>query len=181
MVKTVFQDIIAITIVGALFARVGQRYVIQAPTLFMSRAFRYAFFFVIFIWSPIALYLLMVYPAWSWWYYVPPQKFTFYHIIGPVILEIFLMIAGFAVAGEYVKKGKFGLANTFIAGLVIAYLAILVFPMDVWTRLGTYEEFYSGQARPIFEQSRARIEFLIIGLYFFLPLVYLFSRLSKKD
>lgn len=172
---------IAITIVGALFARVGQHYVIQAPSLFLSRSFRYAFFFTIVFWCPIALYLLIVYPAWSWWYYVPPDKFTFYHIIGPILVEVLLMISGFAVAGEYVKQGKFGMANTFIAGLVIMYIGLVVFPMDIWTKLGTYEEFYSGQAKSIFEQSRVRIEFGIIGLYFFLPLVYIFSKLSRKD
>ncbi len=172
---------IAITIVGALFARIGQRYVIQAPTLFLSRAFRYAFFYVIVVWTPIAVYLLIVYPAWSWWYYVSPENFTLYHIIGPVLVEILLMIAGFAVAGEYVKQGKFGVANTFIAGLVILYIGLVAFPIDVWTKLGTYEEFHSGTARSIFEQNRVRIEFGIIGLYFFLPLVYIFSKISKKE
>lgn len=172
---------IAITIIGALFARIGHRYVIQAPTLFLSKAFRYAFFYVIVFWTPIAIYLLIVYPSWSWWYYVPPENFTVYHIIGPVLVEILLMIAGFAVAGEYVKQGKFGIANTFIAGLGILYLGLVVFPMDVWTKLGTYEEFYSGTARSIFEQSRVRIEFGIIGLYFFLPIVYIFSKISKAE
>lgn len=112
---------------------------------------------------------------------MPPDKFTFYHIAGPVLVEILLMIAGFSVAGEYVKQGKFGIANTFIAGLVILYIGLVLFPMDVWTKLGTYEEFYSGQAKSIFEQGRARIEFGIMGLYFFLPLVYMFSKISKAD
>jgi len=112
---------------------------------------------------------------------VPEEKFTVYHIAGPVIVEILLMIAGFTVAGEYVKQGKLGVANTFIAGLTILYLGLVIFPTDVWTKLGSYEEFYAGRAKSIFEQDRVRIEFGVIGLYFILPIVYLFSRLSKRD
>lgn len=95
---------------------------------------------------PLALYLYLVHPAWSWMYLINPDK------VPSVLLVPLLVFHGAALVGGYWLGGRLVKARRMVHGIyaaVAAALVLLVATLLSWGRLGrygSYQEWSEGRA-----------------------------------
>lgn len=135
-------------------------------TLGRSKIFRRAVFFQAVIWTPIAAYFVWAYPAWSWWYLIPDEKIGLGFKTLPLVVEFFTALGAFVVIRELIRAGFKSAAWGVLAvlGLILGLLMIL--PIPIILRVGTYAEHLKGDGTLMIWPSFFWIEMAVIGAIF---------------
>lgn len=93
--------------------------------------------------APITLYFYAVHPAWSWMYWVDPQKLAGVAVLPLMVGHAGLVIGGWYVAAALIRKG-FQSAALYCGGAIAMTLLILV--VSGIRRLSTAANYLGWQA-----------------------------------
>ena len=135
---------------------------LRADGLFAAPAFPLVAIFIAVVLTPIALYLYLAHPAWSWMYLVDPGD-----VPGLAIVPLLVLHGGFVVGGWYLagrllrtrreKQARYGLLAA--AGVILLATAL------GWRRIGhygSYQDFHAGHALDIFD---VKLGYVLVGLF----------------
>jgi hypothetical protein len=136
---------------------------VRAEGPFASPAFPLVAIFVGVVLTPIALYLYLAHPAWSWMYLVDPDR-----IPGPAVVPLLLVHGGLVVAGWYagarlVRAGhkKEQIALYALAGGALVCLVAIALAWGRIGRYGSFDEFHEGRALALME---VKLGYVLVAL-----------------
>lgn len=119
--------------------------------------------FVGIVLTPIALYLYVAHPAWSWMYLVDPSNVPGVAVVSLLVAHGGAVLGGWYAGARLVRAGKkreqlalYALA----AGAVVVVVAVAL----AWGRIGrygTYEEFHDGRALSLTE---VKLGYVLVAL-----------------
>lgn len=133
--------------------------------------FKRAVLYQIFVFVVIGLYLATAFPAWSWMYYINPEEHSTLLTYGFVLNYFVAFIVGYLIGGVLILKDKIKIA---LSLLILDIIALIVYSGLSWERLmyvGGYYEFIDGFARSALKYPFFLWSMIIIGIYFFVPLI----------
>ncbi len=124
---------------------------IRIDGLWGRPAFPILFVFATVLLIPLALYLYLAHPAWTWMYALDPSDIPSLLFLPLLVGHGVAVIAGWVIGGRLIRAGNFRHA---LIGLVMGSLVLAVAVLGLWGRLGragTLEEFRDGRALGLFE------------------------------
>ncbi len=147
-----------------------------------TKYFWRAFLFQLLIFFPIGLYLFLIWPDWSWMYWVnnstTPTGIKVLALSGYIIS----FLIGYIGSAYAIKAGKdivaYILAIIGAAGIII----ISIIGYKSLIHIGTYEEFLKEVAPYVWYDTRFIISMIIIGLYFGIPgIIVIYLNLKENN
>lgn len=148
-------------LLGFAFAICGrERIRIDGP--FAPPAFWLVLIFAGVILIPLAFYLYMAHPAWSWMYAVDPERVPSILLVPLLVGHGLVFVSGWWAGGKLVRAHK---TRQALWGLLGAALLLVVMGLVFWGRLGrygTYAEFADGRALPIMEVKLGYVLIVIV-------------------
>ena len=117
--------------------------------------------------APVALYFYAVHPAWSWMYWVDPQKLGGVAVLPLMVGHAALVIGGWYLAAMAIRRG-FQNVVLYAGGIVVVGLLVLV--VANVHRLGTAADYLGWQA-----QRGTSLFNVQLGWAFVVSLMALFS------
>ena len=152
--------------IGGFFVDAAHKQLQHGRPEYYYRAFSQNNIYQIFFFSWIPLYFLMNYFGWEtthmWWH---EDSVAAYPYFVPIFIVIFFLAAngGFLLGYQLVKRGRLW-ANRAIYLSILGFCSIWLFgQVNRSWRLGTYQEWITGQA-PWFYQDRNFLFMLIFTL-----------------
>jgi len=153
----------------------------------MNRYFWRAVLYQLLVMVPIGIYLVVRWPDWSWMYIIDPSAHPNQMWAGLCCATVGYMsalLAGYISGYLCIRINEESVAKLLMAlgiiGLVLAtFLPYLPRPGILW--LGTTSEFRAGGAKLAVSDPAWVISFVIIGVYFFVPLAYLVRKNRKES
>lgn len=133
----------------------------RADGLFAAPAFPLVAIFIAVVLTPIALYLYLAHPAWSWMYLVDPADVPGLAIVPLLVLHGGLVVAGWYLGGRLIRTGREKQARY---GLLGAGLVVLLLSAIGWGRIGhygSYRDFHGGRAIDLFD---VKLGYVLVGL-----------------
>lgn len=133
----------------------------RADGLFAAPAFPLVAIFIAVVLTPIALYLYLAHPSWSWMYLVDPDDVPGLAIVPLLVLHGGLVVVGWYLAGRLIRTGREKQARY---GLLGAGLVVLLLSAIGWGRIGhygSYRDFHSGRAIDLFD---VKLGYVLVGL-----------------
>lgn len=94
--------------------------------------------------APVALYFYAVHPAWSWMYWVDPDKVSVIAVVPLIVAHAVLVIGGWYFAAIAIRRG-FQAALYYAGGATVVTLLVLV--VAGIQRLSTAADYAGWQAR----------------------------------
>jgi hypothetical protein len=134
---------------------------VRADGLFAAPAFPLVAIFIAIVLTPIALYLYLAHPAWSWMYLVDPGE-----VPGLAIVPLLVLHGGAAVAGWYLgaRLVRTGREKQARIGLLAGAVVVLAIAAIGWGRIGhygSYRDFHGGRAMALFD---VKLGYVLVGL-----------------
>ena len=133
----------------------------RADGLFAAPAFPLVAIFIAVVLTPIALYLYLAHPAWSWMYLVDPGGVPGLAIVPLLVLHGGFGVAGWYLGGRLIRTGREKQARY---GLLAAALVVLLAAAIGWGRIGhygSYRDFHDGRAMDLFD---VKLGYVLVGL-----------------
>ena len=101
--------------------------------------------------APMALYLHVAHPDWSWLYLIDSRK-----VPGLLVVSVIAACAGATLAGYYggvrlVRADKVKVLLGAVGGLGLGLLLVLLLVGGRLARYGSYQQFHGGRALPLFD------------------------------
>ena len=130
---------------------------------FASPAFPLVATFIAVVLTPMALYLYLAHPAWSWMYLLDPSDVPALALISLLVAHGGTAIAGWYAGARLVRAGKKHEQAAFYA-LVGAAVVLLAAVGLTWGRIGrygTYGEFHDGRALALTE---VKLGYVLVAL-----------------
>jgi len=134
---------------------------VRADGLFAAPAFPLVAIFIAIVLTPIALYLYLAHPSWSWMYLVDPADVPGLAIVPLLVLHGGLVVAGWYLGGRLIRTGREKQARY---GLLGAGLVVLLLSAIGWGRIGhygSYRDFHGGRAIDLFD---VKLGYVLVGL-----------------
>lgn len=154
-------DLLFNFILGVVFALCGrERIRIDGP--FAPPAFWLVLIFAGVILLPLAFYLYIAHPAWTWMYAVDPARVPSILLLPLLVGHGLVFVGGWLVGGKLVRANRTRYA---IYGVLGASLLLIVFILMFWGRLGrygTYEEFVDGRSLQLMEVKLGYVLIVIL-------------------
>lgn len=140
---------------------------IRADGPFTAPAFHLIVLHAAVVVAPVALYFYSVHPAWSWMYWVDPEK-----LAGVAVLPLMVGHAGLVIGGWYgasllLRRGYQGALLYASAAIALILLVLVVAGID---RLGTAEDYLGWQTN-----QRTSLFAVRLGWAFVVSLLALFG------
>ena len=143
-------------------------------------SFKQAVLFGLLVFLPIGYYLAIVFPDWSWMYFIDPSKHSIFLTLLCVTLYFPALLLGYLLTALLIRFDRGTLASgPFLVG-VLGFLFFLTVPYERIIVLGTYNEFRTGNAPSIFSQPFFLASMAVIGIYYFVPLGLILWKNYKK-
>ncbi len=133
----------------------------KADGLFAAPAFPLVAIFIAVVVTPIALYLYLAHPAWSWMYLVDPGDVPGLAIVPLLVVHGGFVVLGWYLAGRLIRTGREKQARY---GLLGASLVVLLATALGWGRIGhygSYRDFHGGRAIDIFD---VKLGYVLVGV-----------------
>ena len=150
MIPTVPFDLIFSVLVGLIFSACARQQFAGGAAPWGRELAAVLSFEALIIW-PVALYFYLVYPDWSWMYFVDPHKLpwgvSFLVMLGYVATLLAGWLAGWAILRARKPRVLYGVLGG-------GALFLLVFSLLCRARLsnnGTFAEYHAGQAMAVSE------------------------------
>lgn len=134
---------------------------VKADGPFAAPAFPLVGIFIGVVLMPIALYLYLAHPAWSWMYLVDPKGVPGLAIVPLLAAHAGAVVAGWYLGARLIRTGRDRVALYAIAGGAVV---LLVASAIGWARIGaygSYREFHGGQALDLWD---VKLGYVLIGL-----------------
>jgi hypothetical protein len=128
--------------------------------------------------APVALYFYAVHPAWSWMYWVNPDKLAGVFVLPLMVGHAGMVLAGWYGAGLLLRRGYQG-ALLYVVGAIALFALILV--VSCIHRLSTdaeYQAFQEGQGKALFA-DRIGWAFIVSLLALFGSAIYVAIELGR--
>jgi hypothetical protein len=148
-------------ILGVAFALCGRER-IRIDGLFAPPAFWLVLIFAGIILIPLAFYLYMAHPAWTWMYTVDPEAVPSILLLPLLVGHGLMFVGGWLVGGKLVRNHK---TRQALYGVLGASVLLIVMVLLFWGRLGhygTYEEFTDGRALQLMEVKLGYVLIVIL-------------------
>jgi hypothetical protein len=178
VIETIPLDHILSWMVGFLFALSSRKAQKDFSTPF-NKYFKRGLLYQIFVFFIIGLYLATFWPAWSWMYFINPEGKTGLTYL-MVIYYILSYCLAFILAWFLIRKDLEKILYALFGILIIAFLLLTLIPLKRLMFVGGYEEFVDGFARSAFNYPEFFWSMVVIGIYFFIPLIILLRKTYKE-
>ena len=135
---------------------------VKADGQFAAPAFPLVAIFIAVVLTPIALYLYLAHPAWSWMYLVDPADVPGLAIVPLLVLHGGFVVGGWYLAGRLIRTGREKQARY---GLLGAGVVVVLVTAIGWGRIGhygSYRDFHGGRALDIFD---VKLGYVLVGLF----------------
>jgi hypothetical protein len=145
VIATVPFDLIVSVLLGLIFAWCARQQFTNGVAPWGRELAAVLSFEAIIIW-PVALYFYLVYPDWSWMYFVDPRRLPFGAIILVLLGYVATLLGGYLAGWAILRARKL---QALYGVLGAGAFALLVFLIATRRRLvthGTFAEFHSGHA-----------------------------------
>jgi hypothetical protein len=134
---------------------------VRADGPFAAPAFPLVVIFIAIVLTPIALYLYLAHPDWSWMYLIDPAD-----VPGLAIVPLLVLHGGFVVVGWYVGARLIRTSRDRVAlyALAGAALVVVLLVLIAWGRIGrysSYDDFHAGRSLKILE---VKLGYVLVGL-----------------
>ena len=121
-------------------------------------------------------------PAWMLCYMADPRSLPA-AVWYPIFLAV--MIASGALgayfAHRFIARRRRGAALGLAAGMLVLWLALFAITLKRYIPIGTYEEFWSGRARPLSEQPAVVHDFNLVTALTAVPLLLLLGTIIWRN
>ena len=165
MIPTVPQDVFISLSTGQLFALTAARDIRSGDAARDRRAFLRAAGFAAFVWWPIGVYLMAVYPAWSWMYLVDPGAHPWLGYAATVAYPA-AAVAGYALGRALVRARRDAWLVGGIVAANVGLAALVVAPWRRFARVGSYAEWTAGGGVPLLADAAWLRDMTVIGAVF---------------
>lgn len=165
MVATIPHDVLLSFIVGGV-ARLTARDASPSDSAARSPAFARAAAFQFLVFLPIGVHLAVLFPDWSWMYFVDPAAISPVWTTLGVLAYGAAMIAGWFAAHAAVREGAPRRAHAAlgVAGAGAALLTVLA--LGRLAHVGTYADYHAGVAAPVWTHVPFLVSLILWGPYF---------------
>ncbi len=178
MIETIPLDHILSWMVGLLFALASKNAQKNSSSPF-NRYFKRGLLYQIFVFLLIGFYLATVWPAWSWMYFINPEEKTALTYL-LVLCYVLSYLVSFVVGWVLIKKNLEKAVYTIFGFLIFMFLLLTFGFLNRIMHVGGYEEFVDGFARDAFNYPEFMWSMTVIGIYFFVPLIFLLRKTYKE-
>ncbi|HEU0032720.1 MAG TPA: hypothetical protein VFQ53_18945 [Kofleriaceae bacterium] len=151
---------------------------IRADGPFAAPAFHLVMLHAAAVVAPVALYFYAVHPAWSWMYWVDPEKLASVFVVPLMVGHAALVIGGWYIASVLLRRGYQG-ALLYVAGAIALVLLVLV--VATFDRLGTAADYYGWKTDAGVSLFKVRLgwAFVVSLLALFGSAVYIAIELGR--
>jgi len=115
---------------------------IRADGPFASPAFHLVLLHAATVVAPVALYFYAVHPAWSWMYFINPEKLSGVAVLPLMVVHAGLVIGGWHGASLLLRRGYQGALLYVVGAISLTLLVLVVAGID---RLGTAADYVGWQ------------------------------------
>jgi len=166
VIPTVPQDVFISLSVGQLFAITAARDIRSGDAARDRAALLRAVAFAAGVFWPIGVYLMAVYPAWSWMYFVDPGAHPAWLGYAATVAYPVTGIAGYLFGRALVRARRDALAVGGVVAANAALGALVVLPWSRFVRVGSYAEWAAGGGTPFWLDGGWMRDMTIIGAVF---------------
>lgn len=166
MIPTVPQDVFISLMQGHLFALTAAADIRSGDAVRDRKAFLRATAFAVGVFWPIGVYLMTVYPAWSWMYFVDPTAHPRWVGYAATLAYPISGVAGYALARAFIRAGRTSAAVAGCVASAAGFLSLVFVPWHRFIYVGTFAEWAAGVAAPLLSDWRWIRDMVIIGTVF---------------
>ena len=134
---------------------------VRADGIFAAPAFPLVAIFIAVVLTPIALYLYLAHPAWSWLYLVDPGDVPGLAIVPLLVLHGGTVVGGWYLGARLIRTGREKQARWGVLG---AAAVVLIATLVGWGRIGhygSYRDFHGGRSIALFD---VKLGYVLVGL-----------------
>ena len=150
MIPTVPFDLILSVSIGLVFA-VCARVQFSSGESPWGRELAAVLSFEAIIFWPVALYFIMVHPAWAWMYLVDPSRLPFGVSVLVLVADVAALLGGYLLGWLLLRQHR---ERLLYALLCLVGLALIIFLIACRGRLmhsGTFSDYHAGHAGTVGE------------------------------
>ncbi|MCA9771113.1 MAG: hypothetical protein KC466_01815 [Myxococcales bacterium] len=162
-------------VVGAVACLTARGEVIEARSPVANRPFVRALAFQCLVFVPIGIHLAVLYPGWSWMYFVDTDTLAPVWTALAVFGYVVSMVVGFLFADRAVRQGRVLDVQLAVAVTMVAAAVLTVTQLDRLTAVGTHAAFRAGTATPVWQDLPFLASLLLWGPYFALGFAVLIA------
>lgn len=172
MVLTIPYDVLLNLLIGLWIGFVARKQLRNEPSIYGNPYFESALLFQIFVMLPIAFYLYLKYPDWSWMYFIDPKELPPYSASLSLLLYPAAMVLGYAYAGKAARRDQvkpiYSAMGATLFGLAMLAVSTL---RRLWT-VTTFDGYHQGLGIPIWEHPLlVELVIIISGILMVLGLI----------
>lgn len=160
-------------VIGQILMLFGARQIAAQPRKLFTFPLKLALSYSAFIFLPVTAWYFYKHTGWSTVYLRPENEIPFW--AGPFILlqYFFGMVLGAGLAQLLIQVGHKKFVYVTLGLGVIWLLGIFGLTLDEYLHVGTYAQYHSGQAVPLFSDTAFQRELNIMGALLFVPAIVL--------
>ena len=118
----------------------------------------------LFVFLPVGIFLVHVYPAWSWMYLIDPSEHTPLVSFSAVLAYPVCCVAGYLLTERALRQGRAAVAYAVAAVGAAGATAATVVPLDRLTLMGSYKEWELGVARRVWHHGPWMWDMVLVGM-----------------
>jgi hypothetical protein len=103
------------------------------------------------IFWPVALYFILVHPAWSWMYLVDPSRLPFGVSVLVLLADVAALLGGYLLGWVLLRQRRERLLFGLLALLMVCLLVFLIVCRGRLMHSGTFDEYHAGRALTVGE------------------------------
>lgn len=150
MIPTVPFDLVFSVFVGALFAA-SARTQFSSGTAPWGRELWAVLSFEAIVLLPVGLYYYLVYPDWSWMYFVDPKKLPSGVSVLVVLAYVATLLGGYLGGWALLRARREKILLGALAGLALAIVIFLIVCRGRLMSSGSYADYHAGRALSVGE------------------------------
>ncbi len=173
VIKTIPMDYFINLLTGSVIALAAWDEIRQAESIFATRSFKQAFLFGLLVFLPIGYFLAFTFTGWSWMYFIDPSRYSLLVTFLCVTGYLPALLVGYILTAWLIRMDGGALAFGPAAVGFLGFLFFLTVPYKRLLYLGSYQQFVTQTAPSIFTNVFFLASMGIIGIYYFVPLIYI--------
>jgi hypothetical protein len=150
VIPTVPFDLVFSVFIGLVFAACARVQFANAGTPWGRELMAVLSFEVIIIW-PVALYFYIVHPAWSWMYFVDPERLPMGVSLLVMLAYVATLLGGYLAGWALVRARKDKILFGLLALLGVGQVIFLIACRGRLSHSGTFAEYHAGHASSVGE------------------------------
>jgi hypothetical protein len=150
VIPTVPFDLILSVSIGLVFA-VSARVLFASGESPWGRELAAVLSFEAIIFWPVALYFILVHPAWAWMYLVDPSRLPFGVSLLVLVADVAALLGGYLLGWLLLRQRRERLLYGLLGGMGLVLIIFLIICRGRLMHSGSFDEYHAGHASTVGE------------------------------